>query len=109
MSKNLPTNVGDTGSIPDPGRSHMPQSNEAHVSQAQNPRSRAWKPPPLRSCNKNSHCNEKPAHANREQTPFAATRESLQSNKDPARPRIKRYVKCLNCIKKNTAVEIKSQ
>ena len=25
--KNLPDNGGDTGSIPDPGRSHMPQSN----------------------------------------------------------------------------------
>ena len=25
--KNLPANRGDTGSIPGPGRSHMPQSN----------------------------------------------------------------------------------
>ena len=25
--KNLPANVGDTGPIPDPGRSHMPQRN----------------------------------------------------------------------------------
>ena len=25
--KNLPANAGDTGSIPDPGRSHMPQSD----------------------------------------------------------------------------------
>ena len=25
--KNLPANAGDTGSIPDPGRSHMPQGN----------------------------------------------------------------------------------
>ena len=25
--KNLPANAGDTGSIPSPGRSHMPQSN----------------------------------------------------------------------------------
>ena len=25
--KNLPANAGDMGSIPDPGRSHMPQSN----------------------------------------------------------------------------------
>ena len=24
--KNLPANAGDTGSIPDPGRSHVPQS-----------------------------------------------------------------------------------
>ena len=25
--KNPPANAGDTGSSPDPGRSHMPQSN----------------------------------------------------------------------------------
>ena len=25
--KNLPVNAGDMGSIPGPGRSHMPQSN----------------------------------------------------------------------------------
>ena len=25
--KNLPASAGDTGSFPDPGRSHMPQSN----------------------------------------------------------------------------------
>ena len=25
--KNLPANAGDTGSVPDAGRSHMPQSN----------------------------------------------------------------------------------
>ena len=25
--KNLPVNAGDTGSIPGPGRSHMPQGN----------------------------------------------------------------------------------
>ena len=27
VKKNPPTDVGDTGSIPDPGRSHMPRSN----------------------------------------------------------------------------------
>ena len=27
VAKNLPTNAGDTGSIPGPGRSHMPWSN----------------------------------------------------------------------------------
>ena len=32
-AKNLPADTGDTGSIPDPGRSRMPQSNEAHVPQ----------------------------------------------------------------------------
>ena len=33
MVKNLPANAGDRGSSPDPGRSHMPQSNEACVPQ----------------------------------------------------------------------------
>ena len=28
--RNLPANAGDTGSISGPGRSHMPQSNQAH-------------------------------------------------------------------------------
>ena len=28
--KNPPASAGDTGLIPDPGRSHMPWSNEAH-------------------------------------------------------------------------------
>ena len=29
VAKNLPASVGDTGLIPDPGRSHMPWSNQA--------------------------------------------------------------------------------
>ena len=29
--KHLLVNAGDTGSIPGPGRSHMPQSNQVHV------------------------------------------------------------------------------
>ena len=33
MVKTPPANTGDTGSIPDPGRSHMPWSNEAHTPQ----------------------------------------------------------------------------
>ena len=39
--KNPPANAGDTGSIPGPGRSHMPRSNEAHASQLQSLLSRA--------------------------------------------------------------------
>ena len=31
--KNPPASAGDTGLIPGPGRSHMPQSNQAHVPQ----------------------------------------------------------------------------
>ena len=35
--KNLPCNAKDTGSVPGPGRSHMPQSNQARVLQLLNP------------------------------------------------------------------------
>ena len=31
--KNLPANAGDTGSIPRPGRSHVPWSNSARAPQ----------------------------------------------------------------------------
>ena len=31
--KNLPANVGDTGSNPGPGRFHMSQGNKAHLPQ----------------------------------------------------------------------------
>ena len=39
MIKNPPANAGDTGSIPGPGRSHMPQSNEARAPQLLKPAS----------------------------------------------------------------------
>ena len=42
--KNPPSNTGDTGSTPDSGRSHMPRSNKAHVSQLLSLRSRAREP-----------------------------------------------------------------
>ena len=29
--KNLPASAGDTGSIPGPGRSHVPGGNKAHL------------------------------------------------------------------------------
>ena len=31
--KNLPASAGDTGSIPDLGRFHMPRSNQVHIPQ----------------------------------------------------------------------------
>ena len=42
--KNLPANAGDTRSIPDPGRSHMPQNNLARVPQLLSLCSRAREP-----------------------------------------------------------------
>ena len=35
--KNTPANARDADLIPDPGRSHVPQSNEIHVSQLLSP------------------------------------------------------------------------
>ena len=42
--KNLPANAGDKGLSPGPGRSHMPQSNEARVPQLLRLCSRAHEP-----------------------------------------------------------------
>ena len=69
--KNPPAIAGDTGSIPGLGRSHMPWSNLAHVPQLLKP---VRLEPVLH--NKRSHCNEKPAHCNKEYPSLAATRES---------------------------------
>ena len=44
MVKNPPANTGDTGSSPGPGRSHMPQSNEARAPQLLSLSSRAREP-----------------------------------------------------------------
>ena len=81
--KNPPANAGDTGSSPGPGRSHVPRSNQAHVSQLLSLRSRAHEPQLLKPVrlepmlwHKRSHRNEKPAHCNEEQPLLAATRES---------------------------------
>ena len=51
--KNPPASAGDTGSIPGPGRSHMPRSNEARAPQLLSLRSRACEPQLL----KLTHCN----------------------------------------------------
>ena len=48
--KNPPANTGDMGSSPGPGRSHMPWSNEARVSQLLSLCSRAREPQLLSPC-----------------------------------------------------------
>ena len=66
--KNPPANAGDTGSIPGPGRSHMPWSNEAREPQLLSSCATTTEPmclePVLR--NKRSHHNEKPTHRSEE-------------------------------------------
>ena len=65
--KNLPANAGDTGLIPDLGRSHMPRSNQAHAPQLLNLYFRAWEPQLLKAallevlCSTRRHSNKKPA------------------------------------------------
>ena len=62
--KNPPANVENVGSIPDLGRSYMPQSNSADVPQLL-PRSHNYQSPcALEPCSKRSRHNEKPAHRN---------------------------------------------
>ena len=57
MVKNQPAGAGDTGSIPGPGRSHMPQGSWVHVPQLQKP---THLEPVIH--NKRSYHNEKPSH-----------------------------------------------
>ena len=84
--KNPPASVGDMGSIPGLGGSHMPQSTWAHAPQLLSLHSRAHVPQLLSPCatttearvpqlpkparlepmlhNKRSHHNKKPVHCN---------------------------------------------
>ena len=69
MVKNPSAKAGDMGSTHGPGRSHMPQSNEARAPQLSSLRSRAHEPQLLKpAClepvlrNKRSHRIEKPTH-----------------------------------------------
>ena len=58
---NLPAYAGDTGSIPDPGRSHILWGNLARLQQLLK---LVHLEPVLH--NKRSHCNEKPMNRNEE-------------------------------------------
>ena len=82
--KNPPANAGDTGSIPGPGRSHVPRSNKARVPQLLSLRSRAHEPQLLKPArletelrNKRSHRSEKPT----------------RRKEDPTQPKIKKEKK----------------
>ena len=44
VARHPPANIGDTGSIPDLGRSHIPRSSQAWAPQLLRLRSRAWDP-----------------------------------------------------------------
>ena len=98
--KNLPATAGDTGSIPDPGRSHASRIYKAHVSQLLSLRSGAREPQPLsprtetteptrpraRACNQRSLCNEKPRIGPARSPQLE---ENLHTNEDPAQQKKK--------------------
>ena len=67
--KNPPANAGDLGSSPGPGRSHMPQSNEAHVPQLLSLRSRAQEPRLLSPCATTTEARMPRARAPRQEKP----------------------------------------
>ena len=79
MVKNPPASAGDMGSIPGPGRCHMPQSNYASVPQLL---TRAHPEPVL--CTKRSPCSEKPVHCSEEQPLVTTARESLRTARRPS-------------------------
>ena len=92
VDKNPSAHVGDTGSIPSPGRCHVLLSSEARAPQLLSPRSRArepqlWRPMCLQpvSGHKRGHHDEEPVHCS-QSTP-------TQSSKDPAQPEQKREKK----------------
>ena len=78
LVKNPHTNTGDTGSISDPGRSHVPQSNQARSTTIEpglwSPGAATtepschnfWNPQALEPtlCNQRGHRDKKPAHCN---------------------------------------------
>ena len=67
--KNPPANAGNTGSSPDPGRSHMPWSNEARAPQLLSLRSRAHEPQLLSPCATTTEACVPRAHAPQQEKP----------------------------------------
>ena len=101
--KNPPANVGDTGSSPGPGRSHMPWSNKAHVPQLLILCSRAREPQLLNLHATTTEARSPRARAPQQEEPpqreacapqrrTAPTRRDkrkpARSNKDPTQPKI---------------------
>ena len=83
--KNPPARTGETGSIPDPGRSPMSRNNSAHESQLLSLWSRAREPQLLRSTHREPVlCNERSPHTTiREQPPLAAPGEKTTQQPRP--------------------------
>ena len=110
--KNLLANAGDTGSIPDPGRSYMTQSNKVCVPQLLSLHSRArelqlatchnyWSMCPLEPvlCGERGHHHENPPTTTKEHPP------SLQLETSPCsdEPKTHKYINS----KRNTLLKMK--
>ena len=94
MDKNSPANAGYMGSIPGPGRFHMPQSNWAHAPQllslrAATTEARALRSKSLCSVSREATATRRPSTATREEPLLTTTRESLCSDEDPAQQKKK--------------------
>lgn len=81
MGGTLLANAGDAVSIPDLGRVHVPQSNEAHKPQL-------WEPVLLEStlCNRRGTTVRNPVHGSQRAALLTATRESQRR---PTKTKIK--------------------
>ena len=80
---NLPVNAGDMGSIPGPGRSHMPQTNWAHVPQLLSQSATTTETHAPRAC---ALQQEKPPQL--ERAPAACSQRKPECwNEDPAQPK----------------------
>ena len=83
--KNQPADAGDVVSIPGPGRSHTPQSNQAHALQL-------LKPVHLQLCSATREATavrSLPTRAQRVSPAHHNQRKPTSSNEDPAQPKIK--------------------
>ena len=81
MVKNPPANAGDMGSSPGPGRSHMPQSSEAHAPQLLSLRSRACEPQLLSLSATTTEARAPRAHALQQEKPPQWEARTLQLEK----------------------------
>ena len=88
--ESLPANVGDTGSSPGPGRSHMPWSNKAHAPQLLSLHSRAREPQLLSPCTTTTeaHVPWSPCSATREATAMRSTCTATKSS--PRSPQLEK-------------------
>ena len=101
MVKNLAANTGDTGSIPGPGRFHMPRSNWAHALQLLSPSSGVQGPvlsprllllrprcPQACAQQQETPRDEKPTCSQEEKPHLLQLEKSLHGSEDSAQPEI---------------------